>query len=893
MNITAQNSLPTYLSDYQPSSHAIPSIELTFELDANETIVTNTMKVCARSTSSSDTLSLDADSLSLISVTIDGRLLNDEEYEVTSKSLTLFSVPNECEISIKNKISPVQNKELMGLYASSGNMCTQCEAEGFRRITYSLDRPDVLSVFTTKIIAQSEVYPTLLSNGNLVHEEELGDGRHIAVWHDPFPKPSYLFALVAGRFDVLEGSFTTLSGREVSLKIFTDVGQGEQCHHALDAVKKSMRWDEERYGREYDLDLFMIVAVNDFNFGAMENKGLNIFNAKYILASDTTATDVDFSGIETVVAHEYFHNWSGNRVTVRDWFQLSLKEGLTVYRDQSFDEDNISRVVHRINTVNRLRAHQFKEDQGPMAHPVQPKSYLKIDNFYTTTIYAKGAEIIRMFNLLLGDERYRLACDDYFSTFDGQAVTIQDFAETMQAYTELDLKPFFEWYHQAGTPVLKLRGEYKAETEQYILHAVQYTPDTPGQTDKGPLMIPIKMGLIDSEGKDLSLPELFNGELFLMTEREQSITFNGIKSEVTPSLFRHFSAPVRAEFEYTSEQLKQLMRYDSDGVSRWQAGQDLSLRQLDALIELAKAGASRQELIKAVKNDYLEVIKGVFNDSIDDLYYHSLLLTLPSESYLFGRVKVVDPEVIYEARAALKIRIAQTLRPYLLQRFEELNLKGDASYNVAQMGRRSMLSLCLSYLSVLGREEEGFKETAFQCASDLFEKSLGVNMTDTVSALAALCYIDHEDSQSALELFHKRFSNAPLVINKWLDIQASNPGDHALKTLKILIDHHSFSIENPNNVYSSILAFATKNTLAFHAPNGEGYTFLADQILRLDRINPMVAARVVGPLTHWRRFEPRRSALMREQLERILEGHSDGTPLSDNVCEYLNKSLAE
>lgn len=891
MNISAQHSSPTYLDEYLPSDHLISSIDLTFELDPAETQVTNTMRVLSRKQRSGETLTLDADQLKFISVSIDGRTLDEEEYEVTDKRLSIYSMPAECSLTVKNMISPENNKELMGLYASSGNMCTQCEAQGFRRITYALDRPDVLSVFTTTLIADLEVFPTLLSNGNLQEENILDDGRHQAVWHDPFPKPSYLFALVAGRFDILEGDFQTASGRDVKLKIFTDIGQGQQCHHALEAVKKSMKWDEERYGREYDLDLFMIVAVNDFNFGAMENKGLNIFNARYILASNDTATDADFSGVETVVAHEYFHNWSGNRVTVRDWFQLSLKEGFTVYRDQSFDEDNISKVVHRINTVNRLRGHQFKEDQGPMAHPVQPKSYLKIDNFYTLTIYAKGAEIIRMFNLLLGDEQYRAACDDYFSNFDGQAVTIQDFAQTMQAHTEIDLTPFFEWYHQAGTPVVKLSGEYKPETEQYILTAQQYTPDTPGQTDKSPLLIPIKMGLIDEEGHELQLPELYRGELFLLSEREQTIVFEGVKSDVTPSLFRHFSAPVRVEFEYSESQLNQLMRYDQDGVSRWQAGQDLNLRQLDNLIQMAREGATREALCQAVSIEYLEVVKGIFEENIEDLYYHSLLLTLPSESYLTGRLDEVDPEVVVKARSALKYTLAVHLQDSLVERFHALGRSGDTSYNVTQMGRRSMLSLCLSYLSELGRENDHFRPESMKYAEDLFERSLGINMTDTVSALAALNYIDKEAASSALQRFHDRFKDAPLVINKWLDIQASTPSDEALTVIQSLMSHPSFSIENPNNVYSSILAFAAKNTLAFHSVSGEGYRFLADQILRLDKINPMVAARVVGPLTHWRRYESVRSALMREQLERILSGHSDGTALSDNVREYLIKSL--
>ena len=889
MNTDNKTTQPTHLKDYKPSTHLVPKVELTFELDPQATIVTNRMKVIAQAGYEDHSLSLDADQLELISVCVDGTQLESDEYTVDSRNLSLRNLPKSCVVEIKNKISPQNNKELMGLYASSGNMCTQCEAEGFRRITYALDRPDVLSVFTTTIIADQATYPTLLSNGNLISKESLPNGKHKAVWYDPFPKPCYLFALVAGRFDLLEGSFTTMSGRNVAIQIFTDVGQGEQCHHALEAVKKSMRWDEINYGREYDLDLFMIVAVNDFNFGAMENKGLNIFNARYILARDETATDTDFSGVETVVAHEYFHNWSGNRVTVRDWFQLSLKEGLTVYRDQSFDEDNISKVVHRINTVTRLRGHQFKEDQGPMAHPVQPKSYLKIDNFYTLTIYAKGSEIIRMFHLLLGDQAYRAACDEYFENFDGQAVTIHDFARTMQNHTDIDLKPFFEWYHQAGTPVVKLQGEYDSKAQTYTLTARQHTPDTPGQSDKNPMLIPIKMGLISADGEDLELPELYRGELFLLSEREQSITFHNIKQDVTPSLFRHFSAPVRVEFEYSDAQLKQLMRFETDGFNRWQAGQYLALRELDRLIEAAQDDDGK-DLKGLVSRDYLEVIASVFDEDIDDLYYHSLLLNLPSESYLMGRIEAVDPANVVKARQALKQSIALHLNQKLKARFKLLQEEGEAKYDVKQMGRRAMLGLCLAYLTSLKDDPQEYKQLQAM-AQDLLVSSMGINMTDTVTGLGALNYLGGEQAQLALQAFHDRFTDTPLVINKWLDIQASNPADNALEVMKQLIEHPSFSIENPNNVYSSILAFASRNTLAFHAANGEGYRFLADQVLRLDKINPMVAARVVNPLTHWRRFEAKRSAQMKSELERLLKGHEDGTELSDNVKEYLIKSL--
>lgn len=884
----------THLKDYQPAAHLIPTIELTFELDPHRTTVHSKMSVernqAAEARKSDGALILLADQLTFISVEIDGETLGADRYEVTSDHLKIHHVPDRCVIKIVNEISPIRNKELMGLYASSGNMCTQCEAEGFRRITYSLDRPDVLSVFTTRIIADPERYPTLLSNGNLTEQRLLEDGRRLAVWHDPFPKPPYLFALVAGKFDLLEGSFTTMSGREVALQIYTDEGQADQCHHALEAVKKSMRWDEERYGREYDLDLFMIVAVNDFNFGAMENKGLNIFNAKYILASDETATDQDFHGVETVVAHEYFHNWSGNRVTLRDWFQLSLKEGFTVYRDQSFDEDYLSKVVHRINTVNRLRGHQFKEDQGPMAHPVQPKSYLKIDNFYTLTIYGKGAEVIRMFNLLLGDEAYRSACDEYFNRYDGQAVTIQHFAECMQEHTELDLSAFFLWYHQAGTPIVKLNGHYDSVAETYTLTAQQQIPPTAGQTETLPMLIPIKMGLIDQQGRELDLPELYRGELFLLREREQTITFHNIKSEVAPSLFRHFSAPVRIEYEYSDAELERLMRNDSDGFNRWQAGQDLALRQLDQLIELAQAGTDAQGLRDAVSDRYLEVAREIFAEAVSDRYYHAQLLGLPSESYIAGRMQTIDPEALVAARDALEWRVADTLYTELTERFLELTQDPNPRYEIPEVGRRALANTCLHLLTCL-REDTQRGAAIKQLAQRHLESSFGVNMTDTISALSALAVYRDADSGEALERFYQRFKDHPLVINKWLAVQASARRPDALSVVQSLLEHPSFSLENPNNVYSTLLAFTAMNTLAFHEPTGEAYRWIADQVLRIDRINPMVAARVIAPLSHWKRYDQQRSQLMRAELERILKGHPDH-PISDNIKEYILKSLA-
>lgn len=873
---------PILLKDYQPADFSIESVHLLFELDLAETIVTSTLELRRRAQSASP-LVMSGDALTCVSVSINGTTLPTTGYEASSDRLTISGVPDQFTLQVKTKLAPQDNKELMGLYASSGNFCTQCEAEGFRRITYYLDRPDVLSVFTTQIIADQERFPTLLSNGNLIEEGLLEGGRHFATWRDPFPKPCYLFALVAGRFDVLEGSFTTRSGREVALKVFTDIGQGDKCQHALEAIKKSMDWDERRYGLEYDLDLFMVVAVHDFNFGAMENKGLNIFNSKYILASAETATDADFAGIETVVAHEYFHNWSGNRVTLRDWFQLSLKEGLTVYRDQSFDEDNVSRVVHRINIVNGLRNGQFKEDAGPMAHPVQPKSYLKIDNFYTATIYSKGAEVIRMFNLLLGDEGYRAACEEYFKRFDGQAVTIHDWASVMQEHTPLDLTSFLRWYDQAGTPEVKVTGRYDAAQEAYHLTATQRTPDTPGQTDKQPMLIPIKLALLDQAGRELSTPSLHNGSVWLLRQATESLTITGVKGPVVPSLLRHFSAPVKLEFEYSAEELEHLCRYDQDGFNRWQALQLVSLAQLQPMIEAATTGASAAELSSLVSERYLSTLGAIVEETFEDRYYHAQLLTLPSEGYLADRQPIVDPVAIERARDALRLEIARRFEPRLSALYSALSDERPEAqlYHVAHMGRRALRNTCLSYLTRLGGAH-------IERALVQFKRALSVNMTDCIAAMSSLSHGDSSARAEALASFEERWRGEALVMNKWLSVQALAQRADTLEVVQGLLEHDAFKVETPNCVYSLINSFASANPARFHALDGSGYRFLAAQVKRIDQINPMVAARIVTPLTHWRRYGEVRGALMRAELQSIIEREA----LSDNLLECVEKSLA-
>jgi aminopeptidase N len=885
--MTRPDSSPTlkHLSDYTPSPFTVRSVHLRFELDPSRTVVTSTLHIERAPHSAGDEpLELDGDALTFVSATLDGAEIPSERLEVSPSGLRLASPPARFTLCVTTALSPSTNKELMGLYASSGNFCTQCEAQGFRRITYYLDRPDVLSVFTTELVADAARYPTLLSNGNPVSSGALEGGRHVAVWHDPFPKPCYLFALVAGRFDLLEGDFTTASGRRVTLRVYTDEGQGAQCHHALEAIKKSMRWDEVRYGREYDLDLFMVVAVNDFNFGAMENKGLNIFNAKYILASAETATDDDFAGVETVVAHEYFHNWSGNRVTLRDWFQLSLKEGLTVYRDQAFDEDNISRVVHRVNTVNRLRAGQFKEDQGPMAHPVRPRSYLKIDNFYTATVYNKGAEVIRMFHLLLGDEAYRAACDEYFSRFDGQAATIEDFAGVMQAHTPLDLTPFLRWYDQAGTPRVEVSGAYDAAARAYTLTARQSTPATPGQPHKLPVLIPVKLGLLDAEGRAVPTPELHQGELWLLTEAEQSITLRGeggagLPGPVVPSLLRHFSAPVKLDVNYSDDDLDLLARHDPDGFNRWQAAQLLALGALRPLISAAREGARDEALRALVSPRYVSAFGAALTERLDDRFYHAQLLSLPSEAYLAELEAVVDPVAIERARGALRATLAAAHAPALRALYDSLS-EGSNDYTVAQMGRRALRGACLAYLCAL---PEGVALARAQ-----FNASLGVNMTDCVAALSCLVHTETPEREEALARFEERWRGQPLIMNKWLMAQAQAKVPNALERVRGLMGHPAFSVETPNCVYALIGGFTNGNPARFHAAGGEGYRFLSEVVLRLDAMNPMVAARMVDPLTHWRRVDPARGGLMRAELEAIRARGG----LSANLLECVEKSLA-
>lgn len=840
-----------------------------FELDPVATIVTSTLFL-EKASDHQQALHLDGEGLMLVSISLDGVALSDSDYQLDENGLTISEVNKHCELVIKTQINPKANSALTGIYISNGIFCTQCEAETFRKITYYLDRPDVLTTFTVKIIADKNRYPTLLSNGNLIEEGKLENNKHFAIWHDPFKKPCYLFALVAGDLASIEDEFVTSSGRKVTLKIFSEHSAISQCDFAMTSLKKSMQWDEEHYGREYDLDIFNIVAVNDFNFGAMENKSLNIFNSKYILASPQTATDSNYGDIDTVVAHEYFHNWSGNRVTCRDWFQISLKEGFTVFREQSFDETIVSETVHRIRKVQDLRARQFPEDAGPLAHPVQPKSYVQIDNFYTMTVYNKGGEVIRMQQTLLGKEVFRKACDEYFERFDGQAATTDDFVDCMQSVSGVDLSQFRLWYSQAGTPELYVSDSYDSVARMYTLTIKQHVPSTPDMKDKKPMLIPLRMALLNAYGDELALQlkdsDQLRDDVLLVKKSEQSFVFENIESAPTPSLLRHFSAPIKLHFEYSDEQLAFLMRCDGDGFNQWEACQRLAAKVI-------LTGQSEEVFVQA----FGELLRSEPSDKL----LLSELLMLPSELYLAELMDVVDVDLIHNSRVRLKKTIAQRFESEFKTLYAANELNDVYQYEVSQVASRALMNIALSYLTCL--EAPAFIAKAKQ----QFDKSLQSNMTNCLAALSALSHIDCLERVEALSQFYDQWKGEPLVINMWFAIQAMASLDHVLASVIDITKQPFFDIKNPNNVYSLINCFASNNLAKFHDASGEGYAFLAQMVMRLDTINPMVAARLVQPLTQFAKYDELRQKLMYQQLEKI----SEVKDLSKNVYECINKSL--
>ncbi|MBB1519449.1 aminopeptidase N [Aquipseudomonas guryensis] len=876
-----------YLKDYQAPDYLIDETHLTFELYEDHTLV-HAQLVMRRNPACGaglPPLVLDGQQLELLNLALDDRELTAADYQLDDSHLTLQPTQERFVIDSSVRIHPESNTALEGLYKSSGMFCTQCEAEGFRKITYYLDRPDVMSKFTTTVSAEQHSYPVLLSNGNPIATGSEGDGRHWATWEDPFMKPAYLFALVAGDLWCVEDRFTTMSAREVTLRIYVEPENIDKVQHAMDSLKKSMKWDEEVYGREYDLDIFMIVAVNDFNMGAMENKGLNIFNSSCVLARAETATDAAHQRVEAVVAHEYFHNWSGNRVTCRDWFQLSLKEGFTVFRDSEFSADMNSRTVKRIEDVAYLRTHQFAEDAGPMAHPVRPDAYMEISNFYTLTIYEKGSEVLRMIHTLLGAETFRKGSDLYFARHDGQAVTCDDFVKAMEDASGVDLSQFKRWYTQAGTPRLEVSESYDAAANSYRLQFRQSCPATPGQAEKLPFVIPVELALLDAEGRELPLQlvgedkPVGRSRVLQVTQAEQAFTFLNLEAKPLPSLLRGFSAPVKLSFPYSRDQLMFLMQHDSDGFNRWEAGQQLSVQVLQELIGQHQRGEALvldQRLVTALRS-VLE------NASLDQAMVAEML-SLPGEGYLTEISDVADVDAIHAAREFARSELASALFEPLWARYQanrELSRSTAYVAESAHFARRSLQNIALSYLMLTGKAEV--------LAACLEQFEVCDNMTERLAALAVLVNSSFEaEKNEALKSFAEHFKDNALVMDQWFSVQAASTLPGGLSRVQALMQHPAFTMKNPNKVRALIGAFAGQNLINFHAADGSGYRFLADQVISLNASNPQIASRQLGPLTRWRKYDASRQALMKAELERILASGE----LSSDVFEVVSKSLA-
>ena len=872
-----------HLADYQAPEFRIRTVHLDFMLAPQATRVTARLVVERRG--GTGPLVLHGEEQKLLSVALDGKALGAGDYLLDDKSLTILDPPESLTLEICGEIDPSANTALEGLFLSNGMFCTQCEPEGFRRITWFLDRPDNLSVFTVRIEADEEQYPVLLSNGNRIDHGKLPSsdsksGRHFALWHDPFPKPSYLFALVAGDLGSIRDSFVTMTGRTIDLAIYVEHGNESRALYAMDSLKRAMKWDEEAYGREYDLDIFMIVAVSAFNMGAMENKGLNIFNDKVLLASPETATDDDYARIESVVAHEYFHNWTGDRITCRDWFQLSLKEGLTVFRDQGFSADMRSRGVQRIQDVRALRARQFPEDAGPLAHPVQPQSYIEINNFYTSTIYEKGSEVIGMLSTLVGDAGYRKATDLYFERHDGEATTIENWVRCFEDSSGRDLSQFRLWYRQAGTPVITARGAYDAAAKTYTLELDQALAPTPGQPDKQPLHIPVRMGLV---GKAGALSLTLDGEnetgpedrVLELTQSRHRFVFTGVAEEPLLSLGRRFSAPAVFHTPLDRQGRARLMGRDRDAFNRWESGQVLAAEILLEMADKAKAGTLTPGCCDAL---YLDAIGDVLADAEADPAFAAQMLMPPTESELATRRTPVDPDALHMARVTLIRDIAAAHGPRLAALYEHSRDSGDYSPDAKSAGRRSLRNAALRYLSAADDEAAAGLAQAHYRSAD--------NMTDMIAGLAALTRMESPLRDNAFTHFHDRFKNDPLVLDKWMGLQAGSPLPETVLAVKALMKHSAFDIRNPNRVRALIGAFGG-NHLRFHAADGSGYRLVGEIVRTLDPINPQVAARLAGAFESWRRYDPDRQALMRRELEavRALPG------ISPNLFEVAGKML--
>ncbi len=873
---------PVRLQDYRPPDWLIEAVALDVSLDANASVVRAKLKLTPNSASSPAPLVLDGEELNLRSLAVDGKSLPAEAFVATPDRLTIAQPPNRpFELEIETVVDPSANTQLMGLYRAGTTYCTQCEAEGFRRITYFLDRPDVMAVYTTRIEADRNEAPVLLSNGNLVAQGDVpGTTRHFAVWHDPFPKPSYLFALVGGQLARVSDSFTTMSGRNVALHIYVEPGKEERCPYAMDSLKRAMRWDEEAFGREYDLDIFMIVAVSAFNMGAMENKGLNVFNDKYVLASPTSATDNDYAHIEAVIAHEYFHNWTGDRITCRDWFQLCLKEGLTVFRDQEFTADQRSRAVERIGDVRALRSHQFVEDAGPLAHPVRPEIYHEINNFYTTTVYDKGAEVVRMIKALLGPTLFRKGMDLYFTRHDGQAATVEQFVQCFADVSGRDMKQFMRWYSQAGTPEVVVTPKYDARTHTYRLDIAQTIPPTPGQPTKEPMVIPLAVGLIGNDGRDLPLVldgrPLQHGVLEL-TQPSQSFVFTNVAERPIPSLNRGFSAPVKLSLPIEGNDLRFLAAHDRDPFNRWQAVQSLAMSLLTANVAALRSGAATRD-----DDGLMVALEAILEDAKLEPAFIALTLAPPSEADVAREIGCdVDPDAVFMARRKLRAAIGERLAAALTNTYERMNTGAHYRPDAQGAGRRSLKNICLDLLATTERSEAIARAVSQYETAD--------NMTDRMAALETLSLHDRPERTAALDDFYRRYADDPLIIDKWLALQAVIPEPATLERVRALTSHPAFSMANPNRVRSLIGSFAQANHTQFNRADGAGYDFVADIVLALDPKNPQVAARIMGAFRSWRALEAQRRLLAEATLRRVASRPS----LSRDVGDIVARTLAE
>jgi len=865
-------------TDYTPYPWQLKDVSLSFDLRGDHTVVHSTMQFRARS-GAAGPLALSGSDLELEALAVNDQALGDADYAVEGETLTIAEAPAECVVTTRVRIRPAENFALEGLYQSGDFLLTQCEPEGFRKITWFPDRPDVMTRFSVRIEADKARYPVLLSNGNPVDSGELEGGRHYAQWDDPFPKPSYLFALVAGDLEFIESTYTTRSGRDVALRVYVEAENIDRCDHAMESLINAMRWDEERFGLEYDLDIYNIVATNDFNMGAMENKSLNIFNTRYVLARPDTATDFDYQGIEGVIGHEYFHNWTGNRVTCQDWFQLTLKEGLTVFRDEEFSADMQSRAVKRIQDVRDLRYRQFPEDAGPMAHPIRPDQYLEINNFYTATVYQKGATIIRMYHTLLGEAGFQKGMRLYFERHDGQAVTCDDFLAAMADANGRDLRRFSRWYSQSGTPEVTVTAAYDASDKTYELTLTQRTQPTPDQSEKQPLVIPFAVGLLSPDGQSIPL-RLEGGpaadgdtQLLLLEEATQTFRFRDVPEQPIPALLRDFSAPVLVNYDYSSEALATLIESDPDPFTRWESAQRLS--QACVLDQVARHGRGEaMQLSPALENAF----RGLLTDDAADPALVAESLALPGEDYLAEQMGRVDVDGIHQARQFVRRKLAESLVDEFQAAFDRYNDGRPYDKAPAAMAGRALKNSALSYLALT-------PGGALQASRQLADSD---NMTDALAAMRALVLNDLPGAQAALDAFEQRWRGDALVMDKWFVMQAIKPGHDTVEQVEALTGHPEFSLKNPNKVRALIGAFAMLNPTGFHAPDGRGYRFLADQVISLNGTNPQVAARLVSSFNRWPRYDESRRALMRGELDRIAAVDS----LSTDVFEIVSNARA-